>query len=68
VVAVAASRNHEGVDTTDEDIHVLACVECPRVSSVSARGWKAYRVERLDDERPSLAFYCPACAQRESAG
>jgi hypothetical protein len=56
------------VDATNDYIHVLACVECPRVSSVSARGWRAYRVDRLDDEEPALAFYCPACAQRESAG
>ena len=48
------------------DVHVLACVECPRVSSASARGWKAYRTDEDEfDEAPKLAFYCPECARRE---
>ena len=48
------------------DVHVLACVECPRVSSFSARGWKAYRTDDPEnDEPPALAFYCPECAERE---
>jgi hypothetical protein len=50
----------------DEGVHVLICTECPRVSSVSARGWKAYRVDDPEfDEPPRLAFYCPSCAARE---
>jgi Zn finger protein HypA/HybF involved in hydrogenase expression len=50
-----------------EDVHVLACAECPRVSSLTARGWKAYRVEAPErDEPPQLAFYCPECAAKES--
>ena len=57
------SADHE----TSEDVHVLACAECPRVSSVSARGWKAYRVEAPEREGPpQLAFYCPECAAKES--
>jgi len=52
---------------TTEDVHVLACAECPRVSSITARGWKAYRVDDPDhDGPPQLAFYCPECAARES--
>ena len=48
------------------ETHLLACVECPRVSSVSARGWKAYRTDDTEtDEAPKLAFYCPDCARRE---
>lgn len=48
------------------NVHVLACVECPRVSSVSARGWKAYRSDDPETGEPStLAFYCPKCADRE---
>lgn len=59
------SADHE----TSQDVHILACVECPRVSSVSARGWKAYRVEDPDrNEPPQLAFYCPECAARETGG
>jgi len=50
-------------DRTASDIHVLACVECPRVSTATARGWKAHRVDDPDEEGPpELAFYCPACA------
>ena len=26
-------------------VHVLACAECPRFSSATARGWKAYRTD-----------------------
>jgi hypothetical protein len=50
---------------TSDDVHVLACVACPRVSSVTARGWKAFRVEDPDGKGPpELAFYCPDCVQR----
>jgi hypothetical protein len=36
------------------------------VSSVTARGWKAYRTDDLElDESPALAFYCPECAAHE---
>ena len=49
-----------------EDVHVLACAECPRVSGITVRGWKAYRTDDpLSDEPPALAFYCPECAERE---
>ena len=48
------------------DVHVLACAECPRVSSVSARGWKAFRTDDPEaNELPQLSFYCPECARRE---
>ena len=51
---------------TGADVHVLACAECPRVSSISARGWKAFRTDDPDlDEPPHLSFYCPECARRE---
>jgi len=46
------------------DVRVFGCVECPRVSSVSARGWKAYLNEDPDEvEEPEVAFYCPSCAE-----
>ena len=47
------------------DVHVLACAECPRVSSVTARGWKAYRSDPEFEKLPKLSFYCPECAERE---
>jgi hypothetical protein len=55
----------EDRETTGE-VHVLACAECPRVSSVSARGWKVYRSDDPESgEPPALSFYCPECAERE---
>jgi hypothetical protein len=51
---------------TSEDVHVLACAECPRVSSITARGWKACRTDDpLANEPPALAFYCPDCARTQ---
>ena len=51
---------------TTGDVHPLACVECPRVSSFSARGWRAHRTDDPEtDEEPRLAFYCPECSERE---
>jgi hypothetical protein len=60
--------DHPGVkdDRTTEDVHVLACAECPRVSTAHARGWRATRIDDPElGEPPQLAFYCPECAQRE---
>jgi hypothetical protein len=51
---------------TFTDVHVLACVECPRVSTATATGWRAYRTDDPElDEPPTLSFYCPDCARRE---
>jgi hypothetical protein len=53
---------------TSGDVRVFGCAECPRVSSVSARGWKAYRSEDPDEEGTAeLVFYCPACAPERLA-
>ena len=51
---------------TSGDVRVFGCAECPRVSSVTARGWKAYRLDVDDedeDELRELVFYCPDCAR-----
>lgn len=65
----AALRDDGGVDTdrrSSGDVRVFGCAECPRVSSVSARGWKAFRVSDPDEnEQPELLFLCPDCARRE---
>jgi len=62
---VAVETDHAATD----QVHVLACAECPRVSSVTARGWKAYRTDGPEtDEPPQLTFYCPECARHEFAG
>ncbi len=49
----------------DQGTHVLVCDECPRVSSITARGWKAYRVDDPERDEPVLVFCCPECAERE---
>ena len=67
----AEQRDHPrmGEGVTEGYVHVLACVECPRVSSVTARGWKAYRSDEPETgESPALAFYCPECATASLAG
>lgn len=47
---------------------MFGCGECPRVSSVSARGWKAYWVADPDEGWPAaLLFLCPDCARTELA-
>ncbi len=44
----------------------LCCVECGTLSSLEARRWRSYRIDDpTEDEPPALAFYCPACAERE---
>ena len=61
-------RDGPGVKSegTGTDVHLLACAECPRVSSGPARGWKAYRSDDPElEEPPRLSFYCPACAEKE---
>jgi hypothetical protein len=44
----------------------VQCAECTNSSGLYWHGWGAYRVDDPDTaEPPALAFYCPACAQRE---
>ena len=47
-----------------DDVRVLPCADCPRVSSVTARGWTAHHVEDDEGGTPALAFYCPECSRR----
>jgi hypothetical protein len=45
---------------------VMRCQECGCLSSPTWWGWRAYRTDDPEcDEPPALAFYCPACAERE---
>jgi hypothetical protein len=47
-------------------ISIVRCQECGRPSSMRWRGWRAYRTDDPElNESPTLAFYCPACAERE---
>jgi len=68
VVTVGRGAHHldMGIDRTSNDVHVLACAECPRVSGSTARGWTAHRIDDIElDEPPTLAFFCPECARHE---
>lgn len=45
---------------------VLVCSECGRRAEDEAAGWRAYRDDLSEEEdAPSLALFCPACAARE---
>ena len=69
MVSRPSNNDDRTVDTerrTTGDVHVLACAECPRVSSVNARGWQAHHSDDPDEDGPpTLAFYCPECSRRE---
>ena len=56
-----------GMDVMDNLVPArLRCVECGATSDASARHWRGYRTdEPYEDEEPTLAFYCPSCAERE---
>jgi hypothetical protein len=45
------------------DLHTRQRLE--PASSGAAVGWRAYRVNVEEGDEPAVAFYCPACAERE---
>jgi hypothetical protein len=45
------------------DEPILVCVECGRVSTARASGWRA-----LVADEDEVAIYCPGCAAREFDG
>ena len=47
-----------------EDVRVLPCADCPRVSTATARGWTAYHVSWDAEDGPALVFFCPECSRR----
>jgi hypothetical protein len=58
------------VDASGQDseqrINVVTCAECGCSSGLGWAGWRAYRIDDPElNEPPALAFYCPACAERE---
>jgi hypothetical protein len=55
----ASSRGRLRVDPVN-------CPQCGTTSSGSWLGWRAYRSDDPElDEPPALAFFCPACSERE---
>lgn len=77
-----ANASKESEDPTVEidrpvsgDVHVLACQECPRVSSANARGWKAYRADDLEIDQPTTGdihvlacIECPCVSSASARG
>jgi hypothetical protein len=46
--------------------NAVRCTECGCASELRWSGWRAYRTDDLRlREPPSLAFFCPTCAERE---
>jgi hypothetical protein len=47
----------------------LWCQECGQPSNPEAKGWRLYRTDVPDeDDEPTLAAYCAACAYIEFGG
>lgn len=47
-------------------MNTVECRECGISSGAFWIRWRAYRCDDPErDEPPTLAFYCPACADRE---
>jgi hypothetical protein len=58
--ADASGRDHHRNSTT---IH---CAERTSSSGLYWQGWRAFRTDEPESgEPPALAFYCPACSERE---
>lgn len=42
------------------------CAECGCSSGLAWAGWRGVRTDEVElGEPPALAFFCPACAERE---
>ncbi len=50
----------------EQRVNTVECRECGISSGAFWIRWRAYRCDDPErDEPPALAFYCPACADRE---
>jgi hypothetical protein len=50
----------------EKALNIVECRECGISSGAFWIRWRAYRIDDPEfDEPPALAFYCPACADRE---
>jgi hypothetical protein len=57
-----------GIDSRhgERTLNTVECRECGISSGAFWIRWRAYRIDDPEfDEAPALAFYCPACADRE---
>jgi hypothetical protein len=66
---VAGAVWRRGDDAAMGEQRLMNTVECRECGISSGAFWIRWRAYRCDDpeqgEAPSLAFYCPACADRE---
>jgi hypothetical protein len=59
--SMSAWSRHE-----EQTLNTVECRECGISSGAFWIRWRAYRTDDPElNEPPSLAFYCPACADRE---
>lgn len=50
----------------EQAVNIVECRECGISSGAFWVRWRAYRTDDPEqNEPPALAFYCPACADRE---
>ena len=57
-----------GIDSRQGEraLNIVECRECGISSGAFWIRWRAYRIDDPEySEPPALAFYCPACADRE---
>ena len=60
-MGVSIDRTHH-----ERTVNTVECRECGISSGAFWIRWRAYRIDDPElDESPALAFYCPACADRE---
>jgi hypothetical protein len=62
-------RRSVGLGTTEPaaELRETTCVECG-ATTIDPHGWAAFRVDLEPGDEPELAFYCPACCEREFGG
>jgi hypothetical protein len=61
-------EHHVSANSRDRErvIYSVSCQECESSSGLRWQGWRAYRADDPETgEPPTLAFYCPTCAERE---
>ncbi|HSC91500.1 MAG TPA: hypothetical protein VLB86_07595 [Gaiellaceae bacterium] len=57
--------NHRSRLAADVRVGSLECVECGRVETAAAAGWKAYVADGHEFPASEVLVYCPGCAERE---
>jgi hypothetical protein len=65
---VEKMRSGMGIDSRQGEraLNIVECRECGISSGAFWIRWRAYRIDDPElEEPPALAFYCPACSDRE---